>query len=125
MKPIQKAVWIKAGSLLMGASIAASAFFAHQKIFALTHQDLKRIETANHTLVVNGLMLIVFGILQHFYVISKGIGTCLLTGTLIFYASLISLSLFQIQKVAHIAPIGGIMIIVSYFLLAIRLKEVK
>ena len=114
-----------AGSLVGAVSVAAGAFGAHGlKAFLEAHGQSANWETAFRYSLVHALALVACGLAAG--VLPRGGGwplsaaaACFLAGTLIFSGFLAALALSGIKILGAIVPIGGVLLIAGWLLLAV------
>jgi uncharacterized membrane protein YgdD (TMEM256/DUF423 family) len=113
-----------AGCLLGGLAVAAGAFGAHglKATLAATGQA-ENWETACRYCAYHALALVATGLLAAALRPATGMtwaaGWCFLAGTLVFSGCLAALALSGVKILGAIVPIGGVLLIVGWVLLAI------
>lgn len=113
--------WIRVAALLGGLSVAAGAFGAHGLKGYLEPKDLETFETAARYQMYHALALLGIGLLALYQGSSPPLqiaGWCFLSGTLIFSGTLYALVLSGIRWLGAITPIGGVLMIVGWGILA-------
>ncbi len=112
--------WLAAGLVCCAASIGAGAFGAHGLKQRLTPSDLELWETAARYLMYGGLGLSLLGLASQ--VMSRPLGAsaaCLFAGTLIFSSTVGALAVGGPRWLGAITPIGGLLMILGFFLSAL------
>lgn len=114
-------LFLTAGSLLGGLAVAAGAFGAHGlKAFLEAHGQAGNWETAARYALVHALATIAVGTLAALRP-APGLaaaGWCFLVGTAIFSGCLFVLALTGVKILGAIVPIGGVLLIAGWMLLA-------
>jgi uncharacterized membrane protein YgdD (TMEM256/DUF423 family) len=115
---------IVAGCLLGGLAVAGGAFGAHGlKATLAASGQAENWETAFRYCMVHALALVATGLVAVALRPAPGMtwaaGWCFLAGTLIFSGCLAALALSGIKILGAIVPIGGVLLIVGWVLLAI------
>ena len=118
--------WIAIGALLCAVSIAAGAFGAHGLRSRLDASALALWETAARYLMYSGLAMIAIVLASRptggrLYNLS---GLSLLIGAIIFCGTVAILALGGPRWLGAITPIGGILMIVAFVLLALAAMRV-
>jgi uncharacterized membrane protein YgdD (TMEM256/DUF423 family) len=111
---------IAIGGLLLASAVALGAFGAHGLESILEeHGRVDTYETAVKYHFYHGLGMVLIGILKKLY--KKGYDwACktMLVGVIIFSGSLYVLSLSNVTWLGAITPIGGVLLILSWILVA-------
>lgn len=113
--------WIRIAALLGGLSVIAGSFGAHGLKGHVEPKDLETFETAARYQMYHALALLGIGLLALHQGSSPPIqiaGWCFLGGTLIFSGTLYALVLTGIRWLGAITPIGGVLMIVGWGILA-------
>jgi len=114
-------LFITAGGLLGGLAVAAGAFGAHGlKAFLEAHGQAANWETAARYALVHALATAVVGTLAAVRP-APGLaaaGCCFLVGTAIFSGCLFALALSGMKLLGAVVPIGGVLLIAGWMLLA-------
>lgn len=114
-------LFLTAGSLLGGLAVAAGAFGAHGlRAFLEAHGQAGNWETAARYALVHALATIAVGTLAALRP-APGLaaaGWCFLVGTAIFSGCLFVLALTGVKILGAIVPIGGVLLIAGWMLLA-------
>ena len=114
-------LFLTAGSLLGGLAVAAGAFGAHGlKAFLEAHGQAGNWETAARYALVHALATVAVGILASVRP-APGLaaaGWCFLVGTAIFSGCLFALAVSGIKILGAVVPIGGVLLIAGWMLLA-------
>jgi uncharacterized membrane protein YgdD (TMEM256/DUF423 family) len=114
-------LFLTAGSLLGGLAVAAGAFGAHGlKAFLEAHGQAGNWETAARYALVHALATVAVGTLAAVRP-APGLaaaGWCFLVGTAIFSGCLFALTLSGIKILGAVVPIGGVLLIAGWMLLA-------
>ena len=103
------------GALLTGTAVALGAFGAHALKTALSAEQLAIFETGVRYQMYHGLGLLVLGA----YPRQRRGPKWLLAGTLIFSGSLYALALTDIKVLGAITPIGGVLQLIGWSLVAL------
>lgn len=103
------------GACSMAVAIMLGAFGAHGlRSYFAQHPDLKPIyETAVLYQMIHGLALLLIGHLQH-----RKLALLMLLGHFIFSGSLYLIVFTQIKVFGAITPVGGVLMIFSWLILA-------
>lgn len=112
--------WLSVGAFCCAASIVAGAFGAHGLASRLTEESLTLWETAARYLMYGGLGLSVVGLSGR--VLGQSLtasGSSLFIGTLVFSGTVFALALGSPRWFGAVTPIGGLLMIVGFLLLAI------
>jgi uncharacterized membrane protein YgdD (TMEM256/DUF423 family) len=109
------------GAVSGAIAVAAGAFGAHGLKLRLTPDLLAIFDTAARYQMFHALALLAAG-----WAVSRWPGTsaraagwCFLAGTMVFSGSLYALSLSGIRALGAITPVGGVLFIAGWLLLAI------
>ena len=112
---------LTAGAVLGGLAVAAGAFGAHGlKAFLDAHGQAANWETASRYALFHALATVVVGTLAALRP-APGLtaaGWCFLGGTAIFSGCLFALAISGVKLLGAIVPIGGVLLIVGWGLLA-------
>ncbi|WP_420597502.1 DUF423 domain-containing protein [Deinococcus sp.] len=103
------------GALLTGTAVALGAFGAHALKATLSPENLAIFETGVRYQMYHGLGLLVLGA----YPQQRRGPKWLLAGTLIFSGSLYVLALSDIKVLGAITPIGGVLQLIGWGLVAL------
>lgn len=109
-----------AGALLLTIGVAAGAFGAH--ILKSIHVDLLAVwHTAVLYELIHGLGLIALAAAQPFLQprTASLAGVALLAGSVLFSFSLYALVIYQITWIAYVTPIGGLLMVAGWALVAV------
>lgn len=113
-------LWVGLGALLCALSIAGGAFGAHGLKARLTPESLELWETAARYCMYSGLGLIAVGTVGQ--LLSRPLaaaGWALLAGGLVFSGTVAILALGGPRWLGAVTPIGGLLMIVGFLLLAL------
>ena len=116
-------IWIIAGATFLALAIILGAFGAHIIKSKVSPEDLAIFETGVRYQIYHALGLILIGLIG-FHVHQNIIATPALmitTGIIIFSGSLYILVLTGVRWLGSITPIGGLLFIIGWVLLAINL----
>ncbi len=109
------------GAVSGAVAVAAGAFGAHGLKLRLTPDLLAIFDTAARYQMFHALALLAAG-----WAVSRWPGTsaraagwCFIAGTLVFSGSLYALSLSGVRALGAITPVGGVLFIAGWLLLAI------
>ncbi|MFD1887903.1 DUF423 domain-containing protein [Paenibacillus wenxiniae] len=115
------------GSLIMFLAVAIGAFGAHALKPRLTADMLKIYETGVQYHLVHGIGILAAGIvgnqLTNGHTLASAAGWCLLGGIILFSGSLYALSLSGIRKLGAITPLGGLLFLAGWVLLAVAVFQ--
>ncbi len=112
-----------AGAILGGLSVAGGAFGAHglRDVLEASGQAATW-ETAARYCMYHALALVATGLLASAAPRAGGLGAatiCFVVGTLIFSGCLVALALTGIKVLGAVVPIGGVLLIAGWALLAV------
>jgi uncharacterized membrane protein YgdD (TMEM256/DUF423 family) len=117
---------VVSGSLLGGIAVATGAFGAHALRTVLDASgQAGNWETATRYALVHALAAVVAGIMASQRTASAtarpalAAGACFLFGSMIFSGCLMALALSGVRILGAIVPIGGVLLIVGWSLLAV------
>lgn len=115
------AKWLGIGALNGLMAVAAGAFGAHFLKSRLSAEDLTTFETAARYQMYHALALLAVSILAHVRPSSAGsaAGWCMLLGIVLFSGSLYGLSLGGWKWLGPITPIGGLLLLAGWLMLAV------
>lgn len=119
--------WAALGALSVGLAVALGAFGAHALKTRLPADLLVVFETGNRYHVYHGLGLLLLGLLGPSLSAEalKRVGLCFAGGTLLFSGSLYLLAVTGVRKLGMITPLGGVLFILGWMLLAGALWQTK
>lgn len=106
--------WVVVGAVLGGIGVAAGAFGAHGLRGVVTPERLEVFETAVRYQMFHALALLAAGSLG-----AEKAGWAFLLGVLIFSGSLYLLVLADQGWLGAVTPVGGLLLIVGWVLLAV------
>jgi uncharacterized membrane protein YgdD (TMEM256/DUF423 family) len=116
-------MFIAMGALLGGISVLIGAFAAHSLRSVLTPSALGLVETGARYQMYHALALFGVGLLSLWQKESNLLlmiaGSCFIGGVLLFSGSLYGLSLGNALWLGPVTPIGGLLLIVGWGILAI------
>ncbi len=121
-------IWIQLGGLFGGLSVLLGAFGAHSLKNHLTQQKLDVFQTATQYQFFHSLALVLVGILalqageQDRKKINRA-GKFFTAGILLFSGSLYILAFDGPRFFGPITPIGGLSLIIGWFLLAFSISK--
>lgn len=121
-------IWIQLGGLFGGLSVLLGAFAAHSLKDHLTQQKLDVFQTATQYQFFHSLALVLVGILalqageQDRKKINRA-GKFFTAGILLFSGSLYILAFDGPRFFGPITPIGGLSLIIGWFLLAFSISK--
>lgn len=108
------------GALLMSLGVCLGAFGAHALKHAVTPERLAIFQTGVQYQFYHALGLCVVAFIAHFepkkMVVTAG--NLMLTGVIIFSCSLYLLVILDLKWLGAITPFGGVLMVISWFLLA-------
>ena len=126
-------VFLLAGALLGGLGVAAGSFGAHglKHLLDTTGRADNR-ETAVRYCLYHSLAMLVIAVATALpqagpttHGLLKAAGWCLLVGTVIFSGCLAALALSGVKILGAIVPIGGVLLLVGWALLAAAALTVR
>lgn len=115
-------LFLASGAVLGGLAVAAGAFGAHGlKSLLEAHGQAGNWETASRYALCHALAVVLVGILAALRPAAPlaAAGWCFLLGTAIFSGCLFALAVTGIKPLGAIVPIGGLLLIVGWALLAV------
>jgi uncharacterized membrane protein YgdD (TMEM256/DUF423 family) len=116
-------VFIAIGALLGGVSVLIGAFAAHSLRFVLSASALGLVETGTRYQMYHALALFGVGLLSLWQKESNLLltiaGSCFVGGVLLFSGSLYGLSLGNALWLGPITPVGGLLLMAGWGILAI------
>lgn len=107
--------WVTVGAILGFLGVAAGAFGAHALRDAVTVDRLAIFETAVRYQLVHALALVLAGMLG-----ARMAGWAFLGGVVVFSGSLYLLVLLDKRWLGAVTPIGGVLFLVGWGLLAVH-----
>jgi uncharacterized membrane protein YgdD (TMEM256/DUF423 family) len=113
------------GAALAGIAVAAGAFGAHILSATLPSDLLLIFETAARYQMWHGLALFLAGLAARSWPAARlgGPSWMLLAGTVVFSGSLYVLALTGVRALGAVTPIGGVLLIAGWAMLAWRLAR--
>jgi uncharacterized membrane protein YgdD (TMEM256/DUF423 family) len=115
-------IWIIAGAVLGGLSVALGAFGAHGlESYLAAHDQAANFETAVRYQMYHALALALVGLLAERAQskVLAAAGWLFVTGAVLFCGSLYGISLAHIKYVGVVAPVGGALLIAGWIALAV------
>lgn len=111
---------ILCGALLLALGVAAGAFGAHGLRRIVSPESLETWRTAAHYQTLHGLGLLLIAALWSYAspTLASWAGGLMLAGVIVFSGSLYALVLTGTRILGAITPIGGVLMIVAWVLLA-------
>lgn len=119
------------GTVLIVISILLGAFGAHALREELLPKDLVSFETGVRYQMYHGLALLVVGLNANAFGFSlKWVCNLILVGVILFSASIYGLSLdglmgMEFKFLGPITPLGGLLMIIGWFILIVKLVQSK
>ncbi|GIO04100.1 DUF423 domain-containing protein [Brevibacillus reuszeri] len=116
-------LFLMLGSISGFLSVALGAFGAHALKEKLDEYSLGIFHTGVTYQTTHALALVLVALLLKWYPDSSGLvwaGWCFVAGTLIFSGSLYTLAMTGIKVLGAITPIGGVLFLIGWALLAIH-----
>ncbi|MFP3392389.1 DUF423 domain-containing protein [Brevibacillus sp. SIMBA_040] len=116
-------LFLMLGSISGFLSVALGAFGAHALKEKLDEYSLGIFHTGVTYQTTHALALVLVALLLKWYPDSSGLvwaGWCFVAGTLVFSGSLYTLAMTGIKVLGAITPIGGVLFLVGWALLAIH-----
>lgn len=111
------------GSLITAVAVGLNALGAHFLSGHLTASELNMFDTASRYLLIGGLWILVFT--RQSIRLSERSLSIIMIGLLFFSGSLLAYLITQAKFLMFLTPIGGVMIISGFVLLAIRSKSIN
>lgn len=112
--------WVRIGAILAAGAVAAGAFGAHALRERLDARSLDIFETAARYQMYHALAIIAVGMIEAAG--ARGsirlAGWAFSLGIVLFSGSLYALSVTGIKKLGMITPIGGLLFLIGWLLLA-------
>lgn len=121
IKHMASSGWITVASILGGTAVAMGAFGAHMLENKITDKDLRIFQTGVTYQMYHALVLLAIGVLAR----AEGgacpriSARCILGGTVIFSGTLYGIVLTQQRWLGMITPLGGLLMLVGWTLLAL------
>ena len=115
-------LFLAAGAVLGGLAVAAGAFGAHGLRAVLeSHGQAGNWETASRYALCHALAVVAVGTLALIRpaVSLAAAGWCFLAGTVIFSGCLFALALSGLKPLGAVVPVGGLLLIAGWALLAV------
>ena len=119
--------WLTAGAISAFLSVAAGAFGAHALKKTLSPDHLAAFETAARYQMYHALALIAVAWVasQAASKFANAAGWCFLSGTVLFSGSLYLLTLAGLRGAARITPVGGLLFLAGWGLLAAAASKMR
>lgn len=113
------------GSVLAGLAVVAGAFGTHGLKSKITPEDIAVFETAVKYQMYHALALLIIGLMGFNFspIVIKWPAILMSVGVLIFSGSLYAIVLGGIRWMGAVTPLGGILLIVSWLLLAYNIYK--
>ena len=121
-------LFLLAGAIAGALAVVLGAFGAHSLRGRLSEDLMRAYQTGVEYQWIHVLALLVVGLLlQHFTAntLMRWSGFCFLVGMLLFCGSLYGLSLTGIRWFGPVTPLGGVVWIVGWVMLAIGIFKVE
>ena len=113
--------WIRIGAWVMGFGIVVGAFGAHGLKTRITPEHLQIYQVGVWYHLIHGLaILLVALILVHTPHRANQVNMIFLSGIVLFSGSLYLLAVTGVKALGMITPIGGLLLIAGWLLLALR-----
>lgn len=114
-------IWLAIGAINGLISVAAGAFGAHGLKASVTPEHLAVFETGARYHMYHALAIIAFAWLSSRSngQLGNATGWCFLIGIIIFCGTLYAIPITKISKLGAITPIGGVLLMIGWLLLAI------
>jgi len=121
MKAMDSIFWIRIGSILMLLSVAAGAFGAHALKAKLSADMLTAFESGARYQATHALGILVAAWIgtQYSGRFPGYAAACFTVGIFLFSGSLYALSVTGIRKLGMITPLGGLLFMIGWALLAL------
>jgi uncharacterized membrane protein YgdD (TMEM256/DUF423 family) len=110
--------WVVIGSLAALVGVAAGAFGAHGLKSYVNDARLETFEVAVRYQMYHAIALVLAGILG-----AQQAGWCFLGGIVLFSGSLFLLVLTEQRWLGAVTPLGGVLFLLGWLLLAIQAKK--
>ncbi|OFY63822.1 MAG: hypothetical protein A3H98_00065 [Bacteroidetes bacterium RIFCSPLOWO2_02_FULL_36_8] len=122
-----KSLFLISGAILGFLGVILGAFASHRLKQTISPEQLISFETGVRYQMYHALALILTGLLIHVF---RGnfldfAGICFLSGTLLFSGSIYLLVLKNWKFLWPITPLGGVILIIGWFLLILRFVTQK
>ncbi|MDZ4662009.1 MAG: DUF423 domain-containing protein [Pseudomonadota bacterium] len=126
MKNPQSSKFVVLGSVFAALGIVAGAFAAHALKAILDPAALTVFETAVRYQMYHafGILFVAWACEQLPTANLQQVGNLFCAGILLFSGSLYGVSLFEINKLGMITPLGGLAFILGWLLLGLRFSKV-
>ena len=123
-----KVNWMLVGALLGALAVALGAFGAHGlKDHATGPEAMEWWKTAALYQLVHAPVIVLFGLFRDLHPRGRsagnGAGFCLLIGTTVFSGTLYAMALGAPRFLGAITPIGGLLLIAGWGLLAWKVRD--
>jgi uncharacterized membrane protein YgdD (TMEM256/DUF423 family) len=112
--------WIFVGALLAALAVVSGAFGAHALKDRLTPAELELWKTAVLYHALHAIATMLCGIVDRE---SRLAGGCFVAGVALFSGSLYALALGAPHAVGAITPVGGLLLIAGWIVLALRARR--
>ena len=117
--------WISIAALNMAIAVALGAFGAHGLKAIVSTQQLEWWQTATLYWFINGLGLLLVGILIRLNYATQTTAWLLQVGVIIFAGSLYAMTLGAPRWFGAITPIGGVLMIAGWLWLAVTTSRLN
>lgn len=117
---MQPSTQARAGAALAGLAVVAGAFGAHALQGRLDERALATYEIAVRYQLCHALALVLTGLLADRGWRTAGVARAFVAGIAIFSGSLYALALSGVKWLGAITPIGGVLFVLGWLLLAWR-----
>lgn len=116
-------IFLLLGSLNMVLAIALGAFGAHGLEGKVSERMIQNWQTGAHYHIIHALAIIVLGLIIAQYSGQSSLltyaGWTLFAGVVFFSGSLYTMTLTGVKKLGMVTPIGGLLFIIGWILVAI------
>jgi uncharacterized membrane protein YgdD (TMEM256/DUF423 family) len=121
--------WLMMGCLFAGLSVLVGAFAAHVLRDTLDPHGMEVFEVATRYMMFHAMALLALGLWSHWEKWSSSFwaGSCFVFGILLFSGSLYAMAILQINSIAYLTPVGGVLFVLGWanFLLSVFLTRNK
>lgn len=115
--------WLSIGAINMAVAVACGAFAAHGLKPRLSPEQLAWWQTGTQYFFYHALGLLIIGVLGRLKLISPTVGWVMQIGILLFTGSLYLMALGLPRWLGAITPIGGMMFIIAWLMLAVSIAK--
>ena len=124
--PNRALMWMVIGAVMLALAVILGAFGAHGLKAMLTASQMAVYQTAVQYHFYHGVGVILVGLIMYMVADLRAIewvARCLFMGVILFSGSLYGLTLTEIRWLGVITPLGGVLFIVGWLILAVSLYQ--